>query len=117
MGRWQKQTELWVEPVNLGIRIPQDRLPRKINKVLDLGFVRGEVSDFYRNNGEKSPSLRRREKSRDPERDPVGSGAPVNRKLRSTTDPDSTVVRHQMVSRLPPTKTSVPLTIGESLWQ
>ena len=66
MGRWQKQTELWVEPVNLGIWIPQDRSPRKINKVLDLGFVRGEVSDFYRNNGEKSPSLRKREKSRIP---------------------------------------------------
>jgi len=44
MGHWQKQTELWVEPVNLGRRIPQDHLLRKINKVLDLGFVRGEVA-------------------------------------------------------------------------
>lgn len=54
MGQWQKQTELWVEPVNLGRRIPQDHLLRKINKVLDLGFVRGEVADFYGNNGNVS---------------------------------------------------------------
>ena len=54
MGQWQKQTELWVEPVNLGRRIPQDHLLRKINKVLDLGFVRGEVAGFYGSNGNVS---------------------------------------------------------------
>jgi transposase len=54
MGHWQKQTELWVEPVNLGRRIPQNHLLRKINKALDLSFVRGEVADFYGSNGHVS---------------------------------------------------------------
>ncbi len=54
MGHWQKQTELWVEPVNLGRRIPHDHLLRKINKVLDLGFVRGQVAEFYGSNGNVS---------------------------------------------------------------
>jgi transposase len=54
MGHWQKQTELWVEPVNLGRRIAQDHLLRKINKVLDLGFVRREVAGFYGSNGHVS---------------------------------------------------------------
>ena len=54
MGHWQKQTELWVEPVNLGRRISADHLLRKINKVLDLGFVRREVAGFYGSNGHVS---------------------------------------------------------------
>ena len=54
MGHWQKQTELWVEPVNLGKRIAQDHLLRRINKVLDLGFVRREVAGFYGSNGHVS---------------------------------------------------------------
>ena len=54
MGHWQKQTELWVEPINLGRRIPRDHLLRKINKVLDLGFVRREVAGFYGSNGHVS---------------------------------------------------------------
>ena len=54
MGHWQKQTELWVEPINLGRRIPSDHLLRKINQVLDLGFVRREVAGFYGNNGHVS---------------------------------------------------------------
>jgi len=29
-------------------------LLRRINKILDLGFVRGEVADFYGNNGHVS---------------------------------------------------------------
>jgi transposase len=53
-GHWQKQTELWVERVNLGRRIPPDHLLRKINKVLDLGFVRREVVGFYGSNGHVS---------------------------------------------------------------
>ena len=36
MGHWQKQTELWVEPVHLGRRIPKDYILRKISKALDL---------------------------------------------------------------------------------
>ena len=54
MGYWQKQTELWVEPINLGRRIPPDHLLRKINQVLDLGFVRREVAGFYGGNGHVS---------------------------------------------------------------
>jgi hypothetical protein len=46
MGYWQQQTELWVEPINLGRRVSPDHLLRKINKVLDLGFVRREVAGF-----------------------------------------------------------------------
>ena len=48
IGHWEKQTELWVERINLGRRIPPDHLLRKIDKVLDLGFVRREVAGFYR---------------------------------------------------------------------
>ena len=54
MGHWQKQTELWVEPINLGRRIAPDHLLRKINKVLDLGFVRREVAGSYGSNGHVS---------------------------------------------------------------
>ena len=54
MGHWQKQTELWVEPVHLGRRIPKDHLLRKINRVLDLSFVRAEVAGFYGSNGNVS---------------------------------------------------------------
>ena len=54
MGHWQKQTELWVEPINLGRRIAPDHLLRKINEVLDLGFVRREVAGSYGSNGHVS---------------------------------------------------------------
>jgi transposase len=54
MGQWQKQTELWVEPVHLVRRIPQDHLLRKINRALDLGVVRGQVAGFYGSNGNVS---------------------------------------------------------------
>jgi len=54
MGLHQKQTELWVEPVNLGRRIPEDHFLRKLNKMLDLSFVRGEVAKFYGRNGNVS---------------------------------------------------------------
>ena len=54
MGRLAKQTELWVEPVELGKRIPQDHLLRKIGKILDLRFVHREVSGFYGRNGHVS---------------------------------------------------------------
>jgi len=54
MGRLAKQTELWVEPVELGKRIPEDHLLRKIGKILDLRFVHREVSGFYGRNGHVS---------------------------------------------------------------
>jgi hypothetical protein len=51
MGHWQKQTELWVEPIHLARRIAKDRLLRKINRALDLSFVRAEVAGFYGSDG------------------------------------------------------------------
>ena len=54
MGHWQKQTELWVEPIHLGRRIPKEHLLRKISKALDLGFVRAEVAGFYGSTGNVS---------------------------------------------------------------
>jgi transposase len=54
MGMHQKQTELWVEPVNLARRIPEDHFLRKLNKTLDLAFVRDEVSRCYGRNGNVS---------------------------------------------------------------
>lgn len=54
MGLHQKQTELWVEPVNLGRRVPEDHILRKLNKMLDLSFVREEVAKFYGRNGNVS---------------------------------------------------------------
>ena len=54
MGRSAKQTEFWVEPVELGKRIPADHLLRKIGKILDLRFVHREVSGFYGRNGHVS---------------------------------------------------------------
>jgi len=54
MGVHQKQTELWVDPVNLARRIPEDHFLRKLNKTLDLSFVREEVSKSYGRNGNVS---------------------------------------------------------------
>src|ERR1700733_11231983 len=54
MGLHEKQTELWVEPVNLGRRVPEDHFLGKLNKMLDLGFVRDEVAGFYGRNGNVS---------------------------------------------------------------
>lgn len=44
MGVNEKQTEPWVEPVNLARRVPDDHIPRKLNKALKLSFVRHEVT-------------------------------------------------------------------------
>ena len=54
MGLHSKQEELWVEAVNLGHRIPEDHILRKIARVLDLGFVREAVADKYGRNGHVS---------------------------------------------------------------
>lgn len=51
MGLNEAQTELWVEPVNLARRVPEDHFLRKLNKTLDLSFVRREVSRFYGRSG------------------------------------------------------------------
>lgn len=39
MRRHAKQTEMWVEHVELGRRIPEDHLLRRVGNILDLGFV------------------------------------------------------------------------------
>jgi hypothetical protein len=38
---------LWAKAVDLGERIPADHLLRRLDKVLDLGFVRQEVAGLY----------------------------------------------------------------------
>jgi transposase len=54
MGEHAKQNELWVEPVNLARRIPEDHPLRKLKGVLQLDFVRDEVGRFYGANGNVS---------------------------------------------------------------
>jgi transposase len=54
MGQHAKQNELWVEPVNLGRRIPEDDPLRKLQQVLKLDFVREAVVGFYGRNGNVS---------------------------------------------------------------
>jgi len=54
MGVNEKQTELWVEPVNLARRIPEDHFLRKLNRALDLNFVRHETASYYGKNGNAS---------------------------------------------------------------
>jgi len=54
MGQHAKQNELWVEPVNLARRIPEDHPLRKLQRVLKLDFVREAVMGFYGRNGNVS---------------------------------------------------------------
>ena len=54
MGEHAKQNELWSEPVNLAKRIPEDHPLRKLKGVLQLDFVKQEVSRFYGSNGNVS---------------------------------------------------------------
>ena len=51
MGVHQKQIELWVEPVELGRRIPEDHILRKLARAVDLSFVREEVAACYGRKG------------------------------------------------------------------
>jgi len=54
MGIHQKQGELWAKAVDLGSRIPEEHILRKLDKFLDLGFVREEVVDLYGKRGNVS---------------------------------------------------------------
>lgn len=54
MGTHQKQGELWAKAVDLGGRIPADHLLRRLDKVLDLEFVRQEVAGLYGRRGNVS---------------------------------------------------------------
>lgn len=53
MGQQNEQRELMLAPVNLFSVIPQDHVVRRLNKILDLGFVRKEVSGFYGPKGQE----------------------------------------------------------------
>jgi len=53
MGHQNEQRELMMAPVNLFSVIPQDHVVRKLNKILDLGFVRKEVAGFYGSKGQE----------------------------------------------------------------
>jgi transposase len=53
MGYQNEQRELMMTPVNIFSVIPQDHVVRKLNKVLDLSFVRKEVEGFYGLNGQE----------------------------------------------------------------
>ncbi|NJK91972.1 MAG: hypothetical protein HC904_09195 [Blastochloris sp.] len=53
MGHQNEQRELMVAPVNIFSVIPQDHIVRKLNKVLDLSFVRKEVAGFYGQKGQE----------------------------------------------------------------
>ena len=54
MGRQQTQHELWAPTPDLFSRIPEDHLLRRLDRVLDLSFVREEVADCYGANGNRS---------------------------------------------------------------
>ncbi len=54
MGQQAKQTQWWSEPVNVFARIPEDHLLRRLNRCLDLDFVRQEVAAKYGRNGQVS---------------------------------------------------------------
>ena len=54
MGIHQRQGELWAKAIDLGSRLPEDHLLRRLDKVLDLSFVREEVASFYVQRGNVS---------------------------------------------------------------
>ena len=54
MGIHSKQGEFWAQPVELARRIPADHPLRKIDRVLKLDFVRGEVVAKYGTRGNVS---------------------------------------------------------------
>ena len=54
MGEREPQTPLWNYRVNLDKRVRHDHPLRRINEVLDLSFVRGQVAHTYGRRGNKS---------------------------------------------------------------
>src|SRR5258707_9685615 len=54
MGEREPQTPLWNYRVNLDKRVRRDHPLRRINEVLDLSFVRGQVAHTYGRRGNKS---------------------------------------------------------------
>jgi transposase len=54
MGRQQTQNELWAPVLDIFSRIPEDHLLRRLERVLDLSFVRTAVARCYGSNGNAS---------------------------------------------------------------
>jgi transposase len=54
MGEGDRQTPMWSYRVNLDKRVRSDHPLRRINSVLDLSFVRGQVVHTYGRRGNKS---------------------------------------------------------------
>ena len=54
MGERDPQAPLWSYRVNLDKRVRRDHPLRRINQVLDLSFVRGQVAHTYGRRGNKS---------------------------------------------------------------
>ena len=54
MGEGDRQAPMWSYRVNLDKRVRGDHPLRRINEVLDLSFVRGQVAHTYGRRGNKS---------------------------------------------------------------
>ncbi len=54
MGPYANQAEIWVDPLNLFQRSPEGHRLRKLNAILDLGFVGEEVVKTYGRRGHVS---------------------------------------------------------------
>jgi len=54
MGHQAKQTQWWSDPVNVFARIPEDHILRRLNRCLNLEFIREEVAAKYGHNGQVS---------------------------------------------------------------
>ena len=54
MGERDPQAPMWSYRVNLDKRVRSDHPLRRINEVLDLSFVRGQVAHTYGRRGNKS---------------------------------------------------------------
>jgi hypothetical protein len=54
MGERDPQAPIWSYRVNLDKRVRSDHPLRRINEVLDLSFVRGQVAHTYGRRGNKS---------------------------------------------------------------
>jgi hypothetical protein len=57
MGEGDRQAPMWSYRVNLDKRVRSDHPLRRINEVLDLSFVRGQVAHTYGRRGNKSVIL------------------------------------------------------------
>src|SRR5260370_42497100 len=68
MGERDPQASIWGYRVNLDKRVRSDHPLRRINEVLDLSFVRGQVAHTYGRRGNKSVRLGNQGRRRHPMR-------------------------------------------------